>query len=453
MNLLIKNGLIVTMDGERRVIKDGAILVRDGRIEEVGKTHKVSKFSAEEVIDARGKAVLPGLINSHTHTHETLLSGVSDCLELYSWSDTVLQPYLKSLRREDCYWVALQACAQMIGSGITCYNDMFGYNSPILDVIIKVIERCGIRGVIGRYIRDAEDPKYASMAISDTLAAIEQCRDKPRIEVRFCPFTVLKCSGETYGKTRELASKYDVGLHTHMAETRKEIQIMEKEKGKGTVEYLDSLDFFGPDVVAAHAIWLKDEEIKILSDKGVKIVHNPSSNMKLASGVIPLRKLIDRGVTVALGTDAAPFSDDWDMFIAMRLATYLQKVHNLDAAASTAEEALELATINGAKALMLEDEIGSLEVGKKADMILIDLKGVGLTPINDIAKKLVFCGTGCYVDASIIDGEIVMENRCLKTVDESELVEKSQTIAEDLIESSGIWKSLEAQGVKRWKVI
>jgi 5-methylthioadenosine/S-adenosylhomocysteine deaminase len=432
-DLLIEHGLIVTMDENNRVIKDGAVYVRDGRIVDIGDTSYLkSKHRAQEIIDVQGKAVLPGLINAHTHLSERLLPGLADHLTLYPWLKKVVWPAALKMDEEDCYWSALLGCIEMAKSGITCFSDMFVNlnNIKVLDSVARAVHKAGIRGVLSRGIRDDPDANIGEVALEDTIDAIRTWHKREdRIFIRFGPSITFLNSPEMLQKIRLLASQYKVGIHIHMSETYDEVRIMKDRYGKRTVEYLDGLGFLGPDVLAAHCIWLTEDEVRILKIRGVKVVYNPTSNMKLASGVAPLALLLKNGVIVALGSDGSASSDNMDMITIMRVGALLQKVHYLDAALLPAETILSMATINGARALLLEKDIGSIEIGKRADIIVVDLKATNLVPVHDVMRQIIYSGHAGNVYMTIVNGDIIMENGEMKKVNENEVISRCEKIA------------------------
>jgi len=433
-DLLVEHGLIVTMDKKNRIIQDGAIAVENETIIDVGPTSKIKiKHHASEKIDARGKAVLPGLINAHTHLSERLLPGLSDDLSLYPWLKKIVWPSTLKMSREDCYWSALLGCIEMVKSGVTCFSDMFVHhgNIMVLDQIAKAVNDIEMRGVLSRGLTDDFGTSAAEIALQDTLNAIKRYHGKKnRLFIRFGPTITTQASSGLLQKIRALASEHRIGIHIHIAETYDEVRMMKKKYGKRTVEFLDDIGFLGPDVLAAHCIWLTEDEIKLLKKHDVKVVYNPTSNMKLGSGVAPISHLLKEGITVALGSDGSASSDNMDMITVMRIGSLLQKVHYLNAKLTSSRTILRMATCDGARALQLENMIGSIEVGKKADLALVDLKAYNMVPVHDVIKQIVYSGHSGNVSTTIVDGKIIMENGKLKRLNENEVLSKCQKIAE-----------------------
>lgn len=438
VDMLIEHGLIVTMDKEGRIIRDGAIAIESGIIVDVGSTFQIkSRYVAKERIDAHGKAVLPGLINSHTHLSERLLPGLSDDLSLYPWLKDVVWPAALRMSKEDCYWSALLGCIEMVKSGVTCFSDMFVHHgkTKILNQIAKAVNEAGLRGILSRGIRDDSDVPIGEITLKDTLDAIGTWHGKEnRIFIRFGPTITFHNSPELLERIRFLATQHRVGIHTHISETYEEVRMMMKRHGKRTVEYLHDQGFLGPDVLAAHCIWLTENEIILLKEHDVKVVYNPTSNMKLASGVAPIPRILKEGITVGLGSDGSASSDNMDMITIMRIGALLQKVHYLDATLLPSEDVLRMSTSDGARVLLLEGMIGSLEVGKKADLTLIDLKACNLAPVHNIIKQVVYSGHAGNVSMTIVNGEVIAKDGKMTKLNEDEVLSKCQKIAERIVD-------------------
>ena len=417
------------MDQKRRIFERGSVAVEGGKIIAVGKN---VKEKADTVIDARGKVVLPGLINAHTHLSMTLLRGVADDMELDPWLKTRIWPIEKHLRAEDCHVGALLGCLEMIKSGTTCFADQYFF----MEDVARAVEKAGIRGVLSYGIIELGDPKKRKFEIEvgEKLVRTWHGKADGRILTMFGPHAPYTCSPECLTKVKELAKKYKVGIHTHIAETRWETDDeIPKKYGKRPVEHLDAIGFLGPEVLAAHCVWLTEKEIKILCDHGVKPVHNPVSNMKIACGIAPVPEMLAAGIPVALGTDGAASNNALDMFNEMKFAALLNKVGKLNPTVMPAQAVLEMATINGAIALGLEKEIGSLEAGKKADIVLVDLKKPRLTPLHNVVSHLVYSAVGGDVDTTIVDGKILMQNTEVLVLDEDKVLDQAQKTSDDLL--------------------
>jgi 5-methylthioadenosine/S-adenosylhomocysteine deaminase len=426
-DILIKGGYVVTMDPQRRVIEGGSVAVEGNRITGVAKE---IKERAEVVINARGKVVLPGLINAHTHLSMTLLRGVADDMQLMKWLEKIWS-IEKHLKAEDCYAGALLGCLEMIKSGTTCFADMYFY----MEDVARAVEESGLRGVLSYGIIEMDDLKRRESELSKGESLVKDWHGKAegRILTMFGPHAPYTCSPECLMKVKELAKKYDVGIHTHLSETRDEVKQMIKKYGRRPVKHLDSIGFLGPEVLAAHCVWLNEKEIKILHDRGVKPVHNPVSNMKLSSGVAPVPEMLAAGIPVALGTDGAASNNSLDMFKEMKFAALLNKSYRFDPVAVPAMSALEMATVNGATALGLGSELGSIEVGKKADLVLVDIGKPHLTPLHNLISHLVYSAVGSDVETTIVDGRILMLERRVLVLDEDKVLRLAQKSSDDLL--------------------
>ncbi len=427
-DILIKDGYIITMDAQRRILERGSVAIEGDKITAVGKD---VKERADTVIDARGKAVLPGLINAHTHLSMTLLRGVADDMPLMEWLETKIWPIEKNLTADDCYTGALLGCLEMIKSGTTCFADQYFY----MEDVARAVEKAGLRGVLSRGIIELDDPKKRETTIREGERLVKTCHGKAngRILTMFGPHAAYTCSPECLMQVKELAKKYKVGIHVHISESQDEVDKIMKKYGKRPVEHLDSIGFLGSEVLAAHCVQLTEQEIKILHNRKVKPVHNPVSNMKIACGVAPVPEMLAAGIPVALGTDGAASNNSLDMFNEMKFAALLNKVHKLDPVAVPAQVALEMATINGAIALGLQDSIGSLEAGKKADIVLVDLQKPHLKPLHSVISHLVYSAVGSDVDTTIVDGKVLMQGRKVLTLDEDKVLMEAQESSDDFL--------------------
>ena len=431
-DILIEGGLIVTMDPHRRIIRRGSLAIEGDRIAAIG---EVVEGRGDVVIDARGKAVLPGLINAHTHLPMTLLRGIADDMPLLEWLETKIWPIERNLKKGDCYRGALLGCLEMIKSGTTCFADQYFF----MDEVARAVEESGMRGVLSYGIIEMDDPqrRESELRVGEKFVREYHGKADGRIQAMFGPHAAYTCSPECLLRVKELARKYGVGIHTHVAESRDEVDRIVRKYGKRPVEHLDAIGFLGPEVLAAHCVWLTSHEISIIRERGVKPVHNPVSNMKIACGIAPVPEMLAAGIPVALGTDGAASNNSLDLLGEMKFAALLNKVGKLDPTVMPAPTVLEMATINGARALGLGDEIGSLEVGKKADVLLIDLKRPHFTPLHNVISHVVYNAVGSDVDTVIVDGKIIMQGREVLTLDEAKVLEDAQRAAEDLLDRLG----------------
>jgi 5-methylthioadenosine/S-adenosylhomocysteine deaminase len=416
------------MDQQKRVIKNGSVLIEDNKISAVGER---VRETAEVTIDASGKVVMPGLINCHTHLAMTLLRGVADDMELMPWLETKIWPLEKHLTAERVMAGALLGCLEMIKSGTTCFADQYFF----MEDVAKAVEQSGIRGVLSYGIIELDSPEKRKSELDAGESLVKNCQGMAdgRITTMFGPHAPYTCSTECLMQVKELATKYGVGIHIHIAETKREVDDIIKKYGRHPVEYLDSIGFLGPEVLAAHSIHLAPHGISIYKNRGVKPVHNPVSNMKIGCGVAPVPEMFRAGIPVALGTDGAASNNTLDMLNEMKFAALLNKVQRFSPTVMPAGSVLEMATINGAKALRLENEMGSLEVGKKADVVLVDLKKPHLTPVHNVVSHLVYSAVGDDVDTVIVNGKIIMQGRKVLTMDEEHVMKKAQEVSDALL--------------------
>jgi 5-methylthioadenosine/S-adenosylhomocysteine deaminase len=436
--MLISHGAVVTVDPRRTILYDGAVAVDGGRIVDLGPTDRLAgRYAPARTIDARQRAVLPGLIDTHHHFLQNLLKGMPDDLELVEWIDCVSSPrivlavrgYLAGDHGLQIHSSRL-GCVEALRSGITCLLNMEWATPP---EVIDVYEALGLRVVQTLTLTDVDQWNRDGMLLPEVevwdLAGrlIERCRRSNLVQFRYGLACPNSCSPALIQKVRALATENGVGIHIHIAETRFEWDNMQRLYGKTPTRHLYDLGLLAPDVLGAHCIWLSDDDIALLRDTGTSVAHNPECNMKVADGIAPIAKMLKAGVVVSLGTDSCAVNDNMDMFEAMRVAAFLQKVSHMDATALSAYQVLEMATIGGARALGLEAEIGSLEVGKKADLIVVDLTGTHLRPINNLVNNLVYCASAASdVETVIIDGRLVVEGRRLVGHDEAAIVAQAE---------------------------
>lgn len=428
-SILIQGVVVLTMQGRDSVINDAEIAIAGDRIISVGKRGSTpAGFKADKIIDASGMAAMPGFINAHTHSSMTLLRGYADDLPLMKWLNEKIWPLEEKMQKEDFYWGAKLCCLEMIKSGTTTFADMYFQ----MDQVARAVAESGMRACLSRgMIGIGPD---ADLAVEDSMQFVEKWHGKAqgRITTMLAPHAAYTCPPDYLALVSEMAAGYGVGIHIHVAETADELEKIKAEYGTTPVRHLDLLGLFNTPVLAAHCVHLDQEEIEILAGKNVAVVHCPQSNMKLASGIAPVVDLFKAGVDVALGTDGAASNNDLDMIEEMRTATLLQKVATGDATALPAFETLKMATYNGATALGLGD-LGQLQPGMLADLILVDLRHPHLYPRHDLVAHLVYAVHSADVDTVIINGEIVMEGRKVLTMDEEEVMAQAQKCADRLV--------------------
>ncbi|MEM2877955.1 MAG: amidohydrolase [Candidatus Hadarchaeales archaeon] len=429
-DILIKNGLILPMTDGATILRGYSILAENGKIASVGKniTGKV-----EEVIDARGKLVMPGLVNAHTHLPMTLFRGVADDMDLMPWLQTKIWPLEKKLNAKRVRAGALLGCLEMIKSGTTCFADMYFF----MEEVAKAVEDSGLRGVLSYGMIEKGSSVLRALELKKSQGFIKKWHGKAegRVTAMFGPHSTYTCSEKCLREVKRLSEKMGIGVHIHLAENDDDVKETKKLTGETPVRLLHKIGLLGPDVLAAHCVRVSPEEIKMLSKSGTSVAHNPTSNMKLASGMAPVAECLRAGVNVCLGTDGAASNNSLDMFWEMKVCALMGKLREDDPKVLSAPEVLEMATVNGAKALGLYD-IGTIEPGKRCDLIMIDLSSPHLKPLHNPASHLVYSARGSDVDTVIVDGKIVMRDRRVLTLDEEKVVEMAEKASTELLEAA-----------------
>jgi 5-methylthioadenosine/S-adenosylhomocysteine deaminase len=430
-DLLITNATIVTMDPARRIIEDGIIGVRGDTLAFVGtaselRAQAMKGFMGAQAIDAKGALVLPGFINGHTHVPMTLLRGLHDDVTLDDWLRKYIFPAeAKNVTEDFVRWGTRLAAAEQIRSGVTTFADMYYFE----DAVAEETKAAGMRGVLGETFLDfpAPDNKTNPAMLEYTEKFLKRWQGDPLVHAAVAPHSIYTCSQKTLQDSAALARRYRAPILIHVAEMRKELDDSLKQNSLTPVQYLDKLGILGPDVLAAHCIFVDEKDRQILADRQVGCVHNPSSNMMLASGVAPVIEERAAGIAVGLGTDGpAGSNNDLDLMEEMDLAAKLQKISKMDPRALGAKAVVEMATIEGAKALHMEKEIGSLEAGKKADVILISLDEPNAVPVYDVYAQLAYALKGSDVETVVIGGRVVMHDKKLLTLNEPEILAKAR---------------------------
>jgi len=427
VDLFISGATIITMDGERRIIENGEIAVLGDSIIGVGPAPLFPKgVIAKQRIDARGKLLLPGFINGHTHVPMTLFRGLHDDVTLDDWLRKYIFPAeAKNVTEEFVRWGTRLAAAEQIRSGVTTFADMYYFE----DAVAEETKAAGMRGVLGETFIDfpAPDNKTETEMIAYTEKFLKRWQGDPLIHAAAAPHSIYTCSRKTLQDAAALARKYQAPILIHVAEMKKELDDSRQQNGTTPVQYLEKIGVLGPDVVAAHCIFVDGADRQILADRKVGCVHNPSSNMMLASGVSLVPEMRAAGVAVGLGTDGpAGSNNDLDLMEEIDLAAKLAKITKMDPLALNAKAVVEMATIDGARALHMEKEIGSLERGKKADLILIALDAPNAVPMYDIYAQIAYALKASDVETVVIGGHMVMRDRKLLTVDERAAIAKAR---------------------------
>jgi 5-methylthioadenosine/S-adenosylhomocysteine deaminase len=438
-DLIVTGGTVVTMDGPRTIYDDGAVVVNADTIVAVGPRRELeTKFAATQTIDARGKLVLPGFINGHTHVPMTLFRGLHDDVTLNDWLYKYIFPAeKKNVDEQFVRWGTRLAAAEQIRGGVTTFADMYYFE----DAVAEETKAAGMRGVLGETFIDfpAPDNKSEVEMLAYTEKFLRKWQGDPLIHTAVAPHSIYTCSQKTLQDAAALARKYHAPILIHTAEMKKEWDDSQKLNGMSPVQYLDKIGVLGSDVVSAHCIYVDEADRKTLAQRQVGCVHNPSSNMMLASGVAPVAEMRAAGVAVGLGTDGpAGSNNDLDLMEEMDLAAKLAKITKMDPLALNAKAVVEMATIDGARALHMEKEIGSLEAGKKADLIVISLDKPNAVPMYDVYAQLAYALKGSDVETVVIGGRVVMRDRKVLTVQEAEAMAKAREYKQKVASSLGL---------------
>ena len=424
-SLLIKNATVLTMDADNRIFT-GDVLIDDGHIVAFD-----AATTADEVIDASERVLLPGFVQTHIHLCQTLFRGAADDLALLDWLKQRIWPMEAAHTPESLRLSAQLGIAELIRGGTTCALTMETVQHT--DEVFRVVEESGFRATVGKCLMDAGADVPAALheeteaALAEAVRLIERWHGTANGRVRACfaPRFAVSCTRELLEQVARLSRERRVLVHTHASENRDEIALVEHSTGLRNIQYLQAVGLAAPHVVLAHCIWLDENELRLLQETETKVAHCPSSNLKLGSGIAQVTELVERGISVSLGADGAPCNNRLDMFTEMRTAALLQKAR-CGPQALPALTALQMATIEGARALGLSDEIGSIEVGKKADLILLNLNQLHSTPQPDLVATIVYSAQTSDVETVLIDGQIVLRNRQLLTLNEAEILAQAQ---------------------------
>lgn len=421
------------MNGKEPIIEKGFLAIKNKQIMAVGKKTKASSLvKAKETINGVGKVALPGLINCHTHAAMTLFRGVAEDKPLDTWLRKTIWRLEAKLKPSYVYDGTFLGCLEMIKSGTTCFADMYFHE----DMVAKAVEKAGLRAVLAEGIIEAGDSARGEKMLKDSVNIAKRFNGYAdgRVSVLLGPHALYSCSPNLLRRVREAALRLKVGVHMHLAESSDLSKSLKSKYGLSEAELLEKIGFLsGLDMLAAHCIYLSDDEMRILARHSVKVAYNPVANMKLGMGAPRINHLLKLGVTVGIGTDGPASNNSLDMFETMKVAALFQKSSYLDPTILPAETVLRMATIDGARTLGLEKQIGSLEVGKKADIILLDFEKPHLTPKHNLYANIVYSARGSDVDTVIVDGNILMEKRKVRTLKEKEVMEKAQRTASNLV--------------------
>jgi len=425
-SLLIKGTTVVTIDAQNNVF-EGDVLIEGGRIAALEPKISRRAYKATEVIDARGRVLLPGFVQTHIHLCQTLFRGAADDLALIDWLKKRIWPLEAAHTAESIYASARLGIAELIRGGTTCALTMETVNHT--ESVFGAIEESGFRATVGKCMMDKGDDLPSALreqteaSITESIALLKRWHGRADGRLRYCfaPRFAVSCTRELLERVAKLSREHGVIVHTHASENKDEIEIVERETRRRNVEYLDDVGITGSHVVLAHCVHLNEAEMEVLSRTGTHVAHCPSSNLKLGSGIARIPEMIQRRISVSLGADGAPCNNRLDMFTEMRTAALIQKALH-GAETLPAHQVLRIATIDGARAMGLDVEIGSIEVGKRADMILLDLDRLHTTPHPDPVSTIVYAAEAGDVETVLIDGRVVMRSRILTTVDEQEVI-------------------------------
>ena len=449
--MLITGGTILTVNEQDEIIRDGAILVKDGRIADIGPSEQLlSKYVGVQVLDASGQVIMPGLVNLHLHSG--LIRGTAEDLPVFEWLSRYVDPKHRTLQQEEAYAAARLCYAEGIKSGTTSVLDMYRFVHRCADAA----EEMGIRATFAPYVADR--PGYDYFETLESNRRLIEDRNgsaEGRINVWIGLEHLAYCTEEAYREAAKMAEKYNTGIHTHGEESLEMSKKVYEKYGRWPIELFYDRGILGPRTVLAHCVWMQESELKLMEKTGSSVAHCPVSNLKLASGIAPIIEMHQLGITVGIGTDGVKENNNLDMLEEMKFVPLLQKVKHYDATLLKAEKVIRMATIDGARALGLEREIGSIEIGKKADIITVDFRKLHMTPVltdsyANITSNLVYSAQGSDVQNVLIDGKIIMKNRELLTIDEEKARLAGQQAAESLLarREAFIPKEYQFQGEK-----
>ncbi|MGC8787961.1 MAG: amidohydrolase family protein [Anaerolineae bacterium] len=460
--MIYEHGTLITVDARRRIITDGAMAVENGRFVAIDKSKVLyEQFPATPRTDLKGKTVTPGLINTHVHLAQAMIRGCAEDMELLDWLGKRVWVLQGNYTEEDGRASAELCILEMLKSGTTAFVESMLAERYGFDGIAEVVLRSGIRAVLAKIVMDigtyaTKDSWMPPGMIEDretslrnTLAMHEKWdgAGNGRLRVWFGPRTPGGVTPELYREISALARQRNMGITVHLAEVQADRIFLQEKYGKTPAQFAEDVGLVGPNVLLVHTVWMDDNDIRILARTQTNVSHNPVSNAKLASGIAPIPEMLAAGVNVALGTDGGPSNNTYDMVREMRWASYIHKARTLNPLVMPAETVLEMATIHGARAMGLEKEIGSLEVGKQADFVVFDLDKPHVTPNMDPVSTLVSAATGADVDMVVIGGQVVVQNQQVLTMDEERVLREASERA------TAVWKRAGIERKPRWPVL
>lgn len=427
MSILITNAETLFFEGDDVTVKKASLYIKDGVIADVDAP---PEQTADKVIDAAGMLAMPGLINCHTHMYMSIFRNYADDLPFNEWLFEKIMPVEDTMTAEDAYWCNLLSSLEMIESGTTTFLDMHMFPGQCT----RAAQQSGMRGVVARGLSSQSGDDGGNRRLNEALSELENAKKSDAL-VHFClgPHAIYTCDDSYLQELVAVAEKQDLTFTIHLSETRHEYETSLKENGCTPTEHVEKLGLLSRSVVAAHCVYLSDNDVDILKKHNVHVATNPISNLKLANGVAPVEKLFHHGINVCLGTDGAASNNSQNMFKEMAVLSYIHKGTAKNALATPANRVLQMATINGAAALGMAQQIGSIEAGKRADIILLDLNRPHLRPLNNIAAGLVYSANGSEVNTVIIDGKMVMQNREVLTIDKERVFHEIERIQKELL--------------------
>ena len=441
--ILIKNGYVISMNKNREIFKNGSVLIEDDKIKAVGKVEPSLVNADAEIYDVQGKIILPGLVNTHVHLSQQLGRGVADDVVLLTWLRERVWPYESSFNYEDSLISSTACCVELIKTGVTTFLEAGG---QYVDAMAEAVEKCGLRACLSKSTMDEGEglPKAWQKTTQEELDFQEEVFKKyndtadGRIKIWFGLRTIFNNSDELIKGTKTLADKYNTGIHMHVLEVKEEMDYTRATRGETTVEHMNRLGALGPNLAAAHTVWLTEREIDLFRLYDVKVSHNPGAAMKVVLGFAKIPEMLEKGIAVSIGTDGAPSNNRMDMMRDMYLTSLIHKGRTLNPKTVSAEQVLEMATINGARCALMEKEIGSLEVGKKADLIILNPDTIHSLPVIDPVANIVYAMSSENVESNMCNGKWLMKNREILFLDEKDLLEKVKIQNKKVMDKAGI---------------
>ncbi len=435
IDLIISGGKALLIDEANICLDDAGIAVHDSSIIDIGRRENIlERYAAKKIIDAEGSLVLPGFVNTHTHAAMTCFRGIADDLELMDWLNNYIFPAeAKNVNPHLAYWGSLLACAEMIKSGTTTFCDMYIFEEETA----RAAKEAGVRCLVGEVLFDFPSPscKTPEEGLAYTRQLAEKWYNDPLVRIIVEPHSLYTCSRPLLQQAKMIADEFGLMLGIHLLENQQEHDQLLEKHGKSAVAFLDEIGYLNERLLAFHCVYLTINDIALFAKHGCKVSHNPASNMKLGNGIPPITDMLEAGITLGLGTDGCASNNTLDMIKEMSTAAKLHKVAMLDPTVMDAKTTMRMATINGARALGMGHLVGSLEVGKKADIILIGLNKPHLTPLYNAYSHMVYAAGGADVDTVVINGKVVMENRRLLTISEADVMNEVRNIAVNIKKS------------------